>query len=476
MKKLTLFILIVLSFGCSTEAPEAYGPVPTKEQLAWQKMEMNMFCHFGPNTFSGKEWGEGTEPEDIFNPSSLDCRQWVAVAKSGGFKGIIITAKHHDGFCLWPNPESEHTVAKSSWRGGKGDVLRDLSDACAEGGVRFGVYISPWDRHDPNYGTPEYNNVYVRTLEDVYSKYDNIFEHWFDGANGEGPDGKKQVYDWPAFYAVIRKMQPDAVMFGDIGPDCRWGGNEKGIAGSTNWSRLDTEGFGAGEDAPCPDTLNTGNKYGAFWIPVEMDVSLRKGWFHHADDAPKSIHRLLDIYYKSVGRNAVLLLNVPPDERGLICKEDSLRIDEFRTALDSIFKTNLAKDAIMVADKCRGRRFDAKNIIDGNYDSYWTTKDNDRSAVLTLSFAEKKRFNRILIQEYIPLGQRIDSFHIEALGSEGNWKTIASETTIGYKRIILTDTIETDSIRLVIDSSLACPIINNIEVYYDDIFDSLMKE
>ena len=299
MKKLTLFILIVLSFGCSTEAPEAYGPVPTKEQLAWQKMEMNMFCHFGPNTFSGKEWGEGTEPEDIFNPSSLDCRQWVAVAKSGGFKGIIITAKHHDGFCLWPNPESEHTVAKSSWRGGNGDVLRDLSDACAEGGVRFGVYISPWDRHDPN-------NVYVRTLEDVYSKYDNIFEHWFDGANGEGPDGKKQVYDWPAFYAVIRKMQPDAVMFGDIGPDCRWGGNEKGIAGSTNWSRLDTEGFGAGEDAPCPDTLNTGNKYGAFWIPVEMDVSLRKGWFHHADDAPKSIHRLLDIYYKSVGRNAVL--------------------------------------------------------------------------------------------------------------------------------------------------------------------------
>ena len=234
MNRYSLIILgcmaaAILATSCANDAPAPYGPLPTPSQVAWQQMETNMFVHFGPNTFSGKEWGDGTEPEDMFAPDSLDCRQWVRTAKLAGFKGIIITAKHHDGFCLWPNPESVHTVAQSSWRDGKGDVLKELSDACREYGVKFGVYISPWDRHDPHYGTPEYNNVYIRTLQSALTSYGEVFEQWFDGACGEGPNGKRQVYDWPAFNAAVAEMQPGAVIFSDIGPGCRWVGNEREI-------------------------------------------------------------------------------------------------------------------------------------------------------------------------------------------------------------------------------------------------------
>ncbi len=253
----------------------------------------------------------------------MDCGQWVEVAKAGGFGGIIITAKHHDGFCLWPNPVSRHTVAQSSWRDGKGDVLKDLSEACAAGGVKFGVYVSPWDRNAPEYGTDAYNEVFRRTLEDVHTRYGAIFEQWFDGACGEGPDGRKQVYDWPLFHQEVRKHNPDAVIFSDVGPGCRWMGNERGIAGRTNWSRLDVEGFGPGAGAPPRDTLSEGNVHGAAWIPAEVDVSIRKGWFWHEDDAPKSLQDLLGIYYTSVGRNGLLLLNIPPDSRGLVCPEDA---------------------------------------------------------------------------------------------------------------------------------------------------------
>lgn len=469
MKKFSLFILSVFTCSCVPDTPPAYGPVPTESQLEWQKMEMNMFCHFGPNTFSGKEWGEGTENENLFNPSSLNCRQWAEVASAGGFKGIIITAKHHDGFCLWPNPVSEHTVAGCNWRNGRGDVLRELSEACEERGLKFGVYISPWDRNAPTYGTKEYNEVYRKTLEDALSKYGEVFEQWFDGANGEGPNGKKQVYDWSLFYSEVRKRQPRAIIFSDVGPDCRWVGNENGIAGRTNRSRLNIDGFGPGADAPGIDTLNTGNKYGSHWVPAEADVSIRKGWFWHSDETPKSLVQLLDIYYGSVGRNAVLLLNVPPDNRGLICREDSLRIIEFRSALDEIFKTNLASGAKASADKCRGKGYEPANAIDDEYDSYWATKDQDRRAGLTIEFNSCKTFNRVLLQEYIPLGQRVEAFRIEALDCKGNWKVIASETTIGYKRIVLTDKCEATAIKIVIDDSLACPLINNVEVYYDDI-------
>lgn len=449
-------------------APEAFGPTPTPAQLEWQKMEMNMFAHFGPNTFTGLEWGLGTEAEDIFNPSDLDCAQWASVAKAAGFKGIIITAKHHDGFCLWPNPVSTHTVAQSPWKDGKGDVLKELSEACADEGIKFGIYISPWDRNDPHYGTPEYNDVFVKTLESALGNYGEVFEQWFDGANGEGPNGKKQVYDWPLFHSTVWKYQPDAIMFSDVGPGCRWVGNENGVAGRTNWSRLTVNGFTPGAGGPKGSSLNEGDKDGDCWVPAETDVSIRPGWFwrESENDKVKSLEKLLDIYYTSVGRNSLLLLNVPPDDRGHIDPVDSARLIEFKAALDRIFSTNLADGAKIKASNTRGRGFNAKNLLDGDYDSYWATADGITTASLTFQLKGEKSFNRIMLQEYIPLGQRISSFTVEAL-KDGEWKEIASETTIGYKRIVRTETVTTDAVRVNITGSYAPPVLNAFGLYCD---------
>lgn len=476
MNRYSLIILgcmaaAILATSCANDAPAPYGPLPTPSQVAWQQMETNMFVHFGPNTFSGKEWGDGTEPEDMFAPDSLDCRQWVRTAKLAGFKGIIITAKHHDGFCLWPNPESVHTVAQSSWRDGKGDVLKELSDACREYGVKFGVYISPWDRHDPHYGTPEYNNVYIRTLQSALTSYGEVFEQWFDGACGEGPNGKRQVYDWPAFNAAVAEMQPGAVIFSDIGPGCRWVGNERGSAGETCWSALDTEGFGSGKDAPSQDTLNTGNVHGRHWIPAESDVSIRPGWFwrESENDKVKSVEDLIGIYYTSVGRNSLMLLNVPPDTSGRIHRTDSIRLMEFRTALDGIFAVNLADGAEAVADNERGRRFRASNLIDGEYDTFWACDDGCLTPSFTLTLPEPRTFNLVVLQEYIPLGQRVSSFAVEARNADGEWSTIGEGTTIGYKRILRVPDITASEVRVRITSAYACPVLAEAGLYMDNI-------
>lgn len=434
-------------------------------------MEMNMFCHFGPNTFTSAEWGSGQESVNEFNPSDMDCRQWTSVAKTAGMKGIIITAKHHDGFCLWPNPASRHTVAQSDWMDGKGDVLKELSQACSESGIKFGVYISPWDRNDPAYGTDRYNDIYCQTLESALGNYGPVFEHWFDGACGEGLNGKIQKYDWPLFHKTVRDLQPDAIMFSDIGPGCRWVGNEKGYAGETCWSTLDTTGFTPGKGAPVKDTLECGNVHGEAWLPAEVDVSIRPGWFYKdsENDKVKSLEELLGIYYSSVGRNGLLLLNVPPDKTGQIHSIDSLRLMEFRAALDKIFGNDLSDGAKVKATATRGGRFSATNILDGDYDSYWATADDETSASLTISLDGEKTFNRIMLQEYIPLGQRIAGFNIEALSSDGLWEKIAEGTTIGYKRILLTDKITTSAVRINIEQSNACPLINGFGLYLDEI-------
>lgn len=497
LKYFCLLILLLVASCLQNDKlavpPAPYGPVPTEAQLKWQQMEMNMFCHFGPNTFTGNEWGEGTEAEDIFNPTALDCGQWVATAKAAGFKGIILTAKHHDGFCLWPNPESEHTVAHSSWRNGKGDVLKELSDACRQEELGFGIYISPWDRNAPTYGTPEYNGVFKRTLESALSQYGEVFEQWFDGACGEGPNGKRQEYDWPLFNNTVHQLQTQALIFSDVGPGCRWVGNEEGRAGRTCWSLLNTDGFTPGAGAPPQDTLTVGNRNGKHWIPAEVDVSIRPGWFYRDSEHPKSVKELMHIYYQSVGRNGLLLLNVPPDQRGLIAREDSLRLMQFAAALKSVFSEDLARKAyIMAASNIRGVKYPSHywmergfvhgirnineyeygvfNLLDGHYDTYWTVDDSVTSASVVMSFPEQVTFNRVMLQEYIPLGQRVSKFHIKILTPDGEWKTIATETTIGYKRILLVPMCTAKAVRICIDESLACPVLNRVALFKDEVF------
>ena len=463
---------VLLAGSCSVRPPAPYGALPSDAQLKWQKMETNMFIHFGPNTFTSAEWGDGTESADVFAPSDLDCRQWAATAKAAGMKGIIITAKHHDGFCLWPNPVSGHTVAQSSWRDGKGDVLKELSEACREYGLEFGVYVSPWDRNDPHYGTDEYNDVFRRTLEDVLGRYGEVFEQWFDGACGEGPNGKVQVYDWNLFNNTVYKMQPDEVIFSDIGPGCRWVGNEYGSAGSTCWGTINVSWLSQGGNID-RGILNSGEMNGEKWVPAETDVSIRPGWFWRESENSrlKSLGNLMKIYYESVGRNSLLLLNVPPDTRGHIYEADSLRLMAFRAALDYVLSVDYAEGAMISASDVRGdsEMFSPANLLDEDYDSYWAVDDGIMTPYVTLEFDSPRTFNRVMLQEYIPLGQRVYSFTVEAMSEDGQWTEIARETTIGYKRIVLVPQTTAVALRVNITGSLACPVLNRLALYQDNI-------
>ena len=463
------YIALFVITGCTAPTPPApYGAVPTPYQIEWQKLEYYMFIHFGPNTFTNVEWGDGKEDPKVFNPTALDCRQWAATAKAAGMKAIIITAKHHDGFCLWPSKYSTHTVRESVWKEGKGDVLKELSEACREYGLKFGVYLSPWDQNHPHYGTPEYNQVFSNTLDEVLGSYGHVFEQWFDGANGEGPNGKRQVYDWDLFHQTVFRNQPHAIIFSDVGPGCRWMGNESGIAGETNWSTMNIEGFAPGREAPSTSILNSGEPDGKAWVPAETDVSIRPGWFYspETDDRVKSLAKLVDIYYTSVGRNSNLLLNVPPDRRGRIHPNDSVRLMELRQFIDESFAVNLAKDAKFTASHTRGRssKYAAKNLADEIFDTYWTTDDNQLSASIEIDLGKETAFNRLTLQEYYPLGQRVKSFSVDYWDSNA-WQPLDQQTTIGYKRILRFPMITTRKLRINIEESLACPVLNGIGVY-----------
>lgn len=449
----------------SAPPPKPLEPVPSPAQLKWQQLEYYAFIHFGMNTFTNHEWGEGRISPDTFNPTQLDCRQWARVVKEAGMKGIIITAKHHDGFCLWQTNTTEYSVKKSEWQEERGDVLKELSEACKEYGLKFGVYISPWDRNHTLYGTPKYNSVYKEQWREVLTNYGEVFEAWLDGANGEGPNGKRMVYDFDGFFETIKKNQPNTMIFSDAGPDIRWVGNEQGFAGETNWSIRDNEGtFPGFADIKA---LNTGDENGASWIPAECDVSIRPGWFYHEaeDNKLKSVAQLLDIYYKSVGRNANLLLNIGVDRRGLVNDNDALRLMEFKKALDKEFKTNLAFGKI-TATNVRGKdkRFDANKALDKNPNTYWTTDENVKTASLEIDFGKEIEFNRFLVQECIALGQRVKRFTLQIV-DENNYKTIATETTIGYKRVLRFQTIKTAKLKLIIEDAKASPVISNIEIY-----------
>lgn len=431
-------------------------PLPTTAQLKWHDMEFYLFVHFGPNTFTGLEWGKGTEKSEIFDPSSLDCRQWAKIAKESGAKGIIITAKHHDGFCLWPSKYSTHTVAQSDWKNGKGDVLRDLSDACKEFGLEMGVYLSPWDRNHPDYGTDVYNDVFVNMMKEVVENYGPFFEFWWDGANGEGPNGKRQVYNWPRYIATLREIAPHTLIFSDIGPDIRWIGNEKGIAGKTNWNLLTIEGFTPGAGAPSSDTLNRGNKYGTHWIPGECDVSIRPGWFYHAeeDTRVKSGEQLFQLYLKSVGRGATFLLNVPPDTRGLFHSNDSVALMDFRRLIEKNFEQN---ENLVHAITVKGKGV-TKSFNDENH-GYIVAKDP-----VEINLGKPTPVNCVVLSEPIEMGQRISSFTV--LVKRGNTTVSQVEgTTIGRKRILTFPAVEADRVEIVVKESKAIPLLAAPKVY-----------
>ena len=444
--------------------------IPTPQQADWQELEMTAFIHFTVNTFTGKEWGHGTESPDIFNPAELDTRQWVKTLKDAGMRMVILTCKHHDGFCLWPSKTTKHSVAASSWKNGKGDVVKELKEACDEFDMRFGVYLSPWDRNAECYGDSDnYNDFFLAQLTELLTWYGQVDEVWFDGACGEGPNGKKQVYDWDAYYDKIAELQPNAVT-AIMGKDIRWVGTESGYGRETEWSCTvlppgggkDVLGVNKqlninaqSKDLGSRDILKKADQL--FWYPAEVDVSIRPGWFYHEheDEHVKSLDKLVDIYFSSVGRNAVLLLNIPPDKRGLINEIDVARLKEFREYLDATFKTNFLYNA-------KPNLKSAYKAVDDDLNSYWEIENIPGQIEFKLTTIQV--FNVFMIQEYIRKGQRVEKFKLEAWIND-EWVTVKESTTIGYKKLLHFNTITTDRIRLTIEQSRGNALISNIGLY-----------
>ena len=462
-----LLVFFLICAGNPIDPPAGVGPVPTPQQIAWNQMEYYAFIHFNMNTFTGKEWGDGTEDPALFAPSALDCRQWTRLCKAAGMKGIILTAKHHDGFCLWPSRYTQHSVKNSPFRKGRGDVLRELSEACREQGLRLGIYLSPWDRHEPSYGdSPQYNEHFKNQLREVLTSYGEVFEVWFDGACGEGPNGKRQVYDWQGFVDVVRECQPNAIIFSDGGPDVRWVGNEDGSAGETNWSLLRRDEVYPGY--PKYQELTSGHSNGTHWVPAECDVSIRPGWYYSArqDTEVKTLKQLIEIYFSSVGRNANLLLNIPVDRRGLIHENDAHRLLELRSYVENAFSRDLLRDATVVASQVRGNndRFAATNLTDGRFETYWCTDDTTTRCVLDFVLDGAIPLSCVMIQEYIPLGQRVERFSIELKGTE-KWEEVARGTTIGYKRLLRFPEQTATHLRLNILASRGCPVLSGVSAF-----------
>ncbi len=437
-------------------------------------MEYYAFVHFNMNTFTDLEWGLGGESPELFNPSELDTRQWARVAKEAGMKAIILTAKHHDGFCLWPSEYTEHSVKNSPWKDGNGDVLRELADACKEYGLKMGLYLSPWDRNHAEYGSPEYITYYRNQMKEILTNYGEVFEFWVDGANGGdgyygGANETRNVdrttyYDWDSTFALAKSIQPEIVSFSDGGPEIRWVGNERGIANETNWAPLRRAEFAPG--VADIEALGTGHIDGTHWVAAECDVSIRPGWYYHEsqDDQVKSLEHLLDIYYKSVGRNANLLLNLPVDRRGLVHENDVKALMDLRRTLDRSFANNLALGVKVTTSNSRGKDFAGALVNDDDKSTYWATEDDVIESWIELDFGKEIDLNRLLLQEYIALGQRVKAFKVEAMVN-GSFQELDSQTTIGYKRILRLPDTKTSKLRITILDAKACPTISNIEVY-----------
>jgi alpha-L-fucosidase len=481
IKKITsiIFLIAVISCNSGNESQPDIAPnsvIPSISQIAYQEMEMVGFIHFTINTFTGKEWGYGNEDPSLFNPGQIDVEQWVIAAKSGGLKELILTAKHHDGFCLWPSKFTEHSIKNSPYKNGKGDIVREFVEASREHGLKVGLYLSPWDRNHKDYGTPAYIDYYRNQIIELLTQYGEINEIWFDGANGgDGFYGgsnevrridAKTYYDWNNTIALVKELQPGISIFSDAGPDIRWVGNEKGHAGVTFWSTINRDKIIIGKSDQ--QYLNKGEPEGKDWVIGQCDVSVRPGWFYHKDEDSllKSPQDLIDIYYKSVGRNSVLLLNLPPDTRGLIHDNDLASLKAFKQIIDESFEINLAEDGICMANNYRlkNNKFSPQNVLDNSNQTYWATDDLFFPAELMIALDKEVLFDRILIQEPIRLGQRISNFQLE-VQIENKWITVFEGTTIGYKRLIRIAPVSTSKIRLKINDANNTVAISNFGIY-----------
>jgi alpha-L-fucosidase len=488
MKKFLICALpllgLILISGCASnrhrnpeearavEPPAPYGPVPTERQLAWHKMEYYGFIHFTVNTFTDQEWGYGDEAESLFNPTDFSAEQIVQTAEAGGMKGLILTCKHHDGFCLWPSQFTEHSVKNSPWKNGRGDVVREMSDACRKAGLKFGVYLSPWDRNRADYATPEYMTYYRSQLRELLTNYGPLFEVWFDGANGgDGYYGGarekralgRNYYDWTNTWQLVHELQPDACTRGVIGADIRWVGNENGVAKETCWNTMSLT-----EEEKIWGRLDSGDRPGTLWQPAECDVSIRPSWFYHAkeDARVKMPAQLVDLYFKSVGRGASLLLNLPPDRRGRIADADVQSLREFRRQIDAIFTKNLATGATATASNVRGndKNYVAENVLTGNSGKYWSTDDDVTTPELILNLGRPKTFNVVSLSEFLPLGQRVGAFALDQW-RDRQWVQFAAGTSIGSSRLIRGDQITTSKVRLRITQSPVCPALAEIGLF-----------
>jgi alpha-L-fucosidase len=469
-----LFASVHFSAVGQSNAPAPFGPLPTANQLAWQQMEYYAFVHFSVNTYTDMAWGNGDEDPKTFNPTKLDCRQWARIAKQAGMKGIIITAKHHSGFCLWPSKYTEYSVKNCPWKNGKGDIVREMADACKEYGLKLGIYLSPWDRNRADYGKPEYITYFRNQLRELLTNYGDIFEVWFDGANGGngyygGANETRKIdrttyYDWENTYKLVRELQPKIVIWNDGGKraDLRWVGTEAGYVGETNWSLLDSTG-----DVP-EDMLRYGVENGNKWVPGEVNTSIRPEWFYHKkeDGKVKTLPQLMELYYNSIGRNGTLLLNFPIMPNGLIHPKDEKVVLQFAQAVKKAFAVNLLAGATTTASDFRGndKKYGADKAIDQSNKTYWATDDGVQTGSLTMGFTKPVAFNRFMVQEYIPLGQRVKSFMVEAFVN-GAWKQLAKETSIGYKRILRFPTVTATKLRFSVTDAKSSPLICNMGIF-----------
>lgn len=459
------------------DAPAPIAPLPSENQVAWQQLETYAFIHFGPNTFGDREWGYGDAPLESFNPTRLDCEQWARVCKQAGMKGIILTAKHHDGFCLWPTKYTDYSVRNTPYKDGKGDIVGELAAACRKYGLKLGLYLSPWDRHQAFYGTPLYIEYFYAQLNELLTQYGEVFEVWFDGANGgDGWYGGAQetrkidrstYYDFPRAWKTVAELQPRAVIFSDGGPGCRWVGNENGYADATNWSFLRIKEVYPGYDRH--KELQSGHEDGDKWVAAECNTSIRPGWFYHEkeDGRVKSVEQLVDLYYRSVGHNGTFLLNFPVDKEGLIHPADSAHaVDYHRQVMDEL-KTNLLEKASVKASATR-KAFSVKSLTDGQFETYWATPDGVTTATLDITLKKAQPMNRLMLSEYIPLGQRVRKFTVEYLNGK-QWlplKVGEATTTIGYKRLLRFATITTKRLRIRFEDSRGPLCINGLGAYY----------